>query len=204
MPITLSVSVLSFDSFLVYFKGNFLNMLKFDSIGWNSSYLKTKKNISIKVVIWKKRTLRCHTPARCREHLNVWFTGRIFQCALTAKIVIKWRENSNLFKLLERDTDQMTNKISPLYFTKWNVFYECSLFQVGYPYTNWILLIQINLIRSRELEKMHWRFTIPGKGRKELGGIGKKGLERMSKIEKIHTYLLQKYVVHLHFGSTHM
>ena len=41
-------------------------------------------------------------------------TLRIFQCALTAKIVIKGRENSNPFKLLECDTDHVTRKIGPL------------------------------------------------------------------------------------------
>ena len=34
----------------------------------------------------------------------------------SAKIVIKGRENSNLFKLLERETEHVTLKIGPLYF----------------------------------------------------------------------------------------
>ena len=39
-------------------------------------------------------------------------------------------------------------------------------------------MIQINLIRAgKNALKIHY----PGKGRKELGSIGKKGLERMSK-----------------------
>ena len=49
--------------------------------------------------------------ARCREHLNVLFNRRIFQCTLTAKNVIKGCENSNLFELLERDTDHVTPSV---------------------------------------------------------------------------------------------
>ena len=44
---------------------------------------------------------------------NIWtfcLPGRIFQCVLSAKIVIKGRQNSNLFKLLEHDTDHMARK----------------------------------------------------------------------------------------------
>ena len=39
-----------------------------------------------------------------------FFTERILLGALSAKIVIKGRQNSNLLKLLERDTDHMACK----------------------------------------------------------------------------------------------
>ena len=113
-------------------------------LGWAGDQFPLSYTFRWPVLKWRHRGLTRGLLYRdvtlrqgVEKHLNVLFARRIFLQRLC--------ENSNLFKLLERDTEHVTRKIGPLYFI-FAIVKKLTIFLARFLHFKWFLLALLFLI----------------------------------------------------------